>query len=286
MKTSLCTLLALIAFAGNSVLCRLALGDNTIDAASFTLIRLLSGIIVLALILKCTNTSSAAESKGSWTAAGLLFVYAAAFSFAYVSLDTGVGALVLFGAVQITMILAGVFGGKRLHFSECFGLVVAFLGFVYLVLPSLSLPSRTGFALMAVAGIAWGFYTLAGKRSTQPLSDTAYNFLRTLPLCVILLIFSYQDSSLSRTGVLLAIVSGGLASGLGYTVWYIALSGLSSIQAAALQLLVPPMAAIGGVWFASELFTLRLAVASIMILGGVAVVIFAKAYFVRKPHSG
>jgi len=278
MKIILCTILALFAFAGNSILCRLALGEDTIDAASFTTIRLLSGIIVLAIILKMTNASRAITSKGSWKASFMLFLYAVTFSFAYISLDTGTGALILFGAVQITMILVGLLAGNKLHYFEWLGVIAAFSGFVYLVMPSLTTPSLIGFILMSVAGVAWGFYTLAGKGSESPLSDTAYNFLRTLPLVIILIVVTNQNASLSQRGILLAVLSGGIASGLGYTIWYIALGGLSSIQAAAVQLLVPVIAAIGGVLFTNEMFSLRLATSSVMILGGITAVILGKHY--------
>ena len=278
MKIILCTILALFAFAGNSILCRLALGEDTIDAASLTTIRLLSGIIVLAIILKMTNASRAITSKGSWKASFMLFLYAVTFSFAYISLDTGTGALILFGAVQITMILVGLLAGNKLHYFEWLGVIAAFSGFVYLVMPSLTTPSLIGFILMSVAGVAWGFYTLAGKGSESPLSDTAYNFLRTLPLVIILIVVTNQNASLSQRGILLAVLSGGIASGLGYTIWYIALGGLSSIQAAAVQLLVPVIAAIGGVLFTNEMFSLRLATSSVMILGGITAVILGKHY--------
>jgi len=158
-------------------------------------------------------------------------LYAVTFSFAYILLDTGTGALVLFGAVQITMILAGLLAGNKLHYFEWLGVIAAFSGFVYLVMPSLTTPSLISFILMSVAGISWGFYTLAGKGSENPLSDTAYNFLRTLPLVIILIVVTYQKASLSQKGILLAVLSGGIASGLGYTIWYMALGGLSSIQA-------------------------------------------------------
>jgi len=278
MKIALCTTLALLAFAGNSILCRLALGDGAIDAASFTGIRLLSGIIVLAVILKITPTSGVSTSRGSWKASFMLFVYAITFSFAYISLETGVGALILFGSVQITMILVGLFSGNKLHYSEWLGVIVAFSGFVYLVLPDLTTPSLIGFILMSVAGVAWGFYTLAGKGTKNPLSDTAYNFIRTLPLVLILTAITFQYAVLSQKGILLAVLSGGIASGVGYTIWYIALGGLSTIQAAVLQLLVPVIATIGGVFFANEIFTLRLALSSLMVLGGIMAMIIGRYY--------
>ncbi|HIF50164.1 MAG TPA: DMT family transporter [Thiotrichaceae bacterium] len=278
LKIIFCTSLALLAFSGNSILCRLALGDNAIDAANFTTIRLLSGIIVLMVILKLTKNNNELQSKGSWGASSMLFLYAITFSFAYISLATGVGALILFGAVQITMILASLISGNKLHCSEWIGVLVAFTGFVYLVIPSLSTPSATGFLLMTIAGIAWGIYTLIGRGSKNPLSDTAYNFLRTLPFVAILIVVSFQDAKLSQEGILLTILSGGIASGVGYTIWYIALGGLSVTDAAVVQLLVPVIAAIGGVLFANEMISLRLVLSSSMILGGILIVFLGRDY--------
>lgn len=285
IKIILSTGLALLAFAGNSILCRLALGNNTIDAASFTTIRLLSGIVVLAVILIMTNSGCAQTAKGSWRASAMLFIYAVTFSFAYISLDTGIGALILFGSVQITMILASLFSGNKLHYSEWVGVIIAFTGFVYLVMPGLATPSLMGFILMTVAGIAWGFYTLAGRGTKNPFSDTAYNFLRTLPLVIVLIAFTFQSTNLSREGILLAVLSGGITSGLGYSVWYIALGGLSATQAAVVQLLVPVIAAIGGVLFASEMITQRLVLSSLMILGGILAVVLGRHYFAQLAVS-
>lgn len=278
MKIFLYTSLALLAFAGNSVLCRLALGENTIDAGSFTAIRLLSGIVVLAIILKLSNTEGVVSSKGSWKASLMLYIYAVAFSFAYISLETGMGALILFGSVQITMILTGLLQGNKLHHLECLGVMVAFTGLVYLLMPGLGAPSLQGFILMMSAGVAWGLYTLAGKGSENPLSDTAFNFFRSIPLVVILIAITFQHAALSQKGVVLAVLSGGVASGIGYTIWYMALKGLTATQAAVMQLLVPVIAAIGGVIFANEVLSLRLALSSLMILGGILAVVFGKYY--------
>jgi len=239
---------------------------------------LLSGIIVLAIILLMTPTHKGSTSKGSWKASIMLFLYAITFSYAYISLETGVGALILFGSVQITMIVVGLFLGNKLHYSEWFGLIVAFSGFVYLVLPDLTTPSLMGFILMCIAGVAWGFYTFAGKASINPMSDTAYNFFRTLPLVLILTAVTFQYASLSHKGILLAVLSGSIASGVGYAIWYVALGGLSTVQAAVLQLLVPVIAAAGGVLFASEAFTLRLAMSSVMVLGGIMAMILGRYY--------
>jgi len=287
LKIFTCTAFALFAFAGNSVLCRLALGGAAIDAASFTAIRLVSGIIVLAAIIMATRNSNEPASKGSWLASFMLFLYAVTFSFAYISLDTGTGALILFGSVQLTMIMASLISGNRLHYSEWIGILIAFSGFVYLVKPNLTTPSSTGFVLMTVAGIAWGFYSLMGRASRNPISDTTYNFLRTLPFVIILILLTlvFRDTHLSQKGILLAVLSGAVASGIGYTIWYIALGGLSVIQAAVVQLLVPIIAALGGVLFADEFISLRLMLSSIMVLGGILTVVIGRNYFARLDSN-
>lgn len=301
IKASSFTLLALIAFAANSVLCRLALGQQAIDAASFTLLRLLSGALVLMLILLLRhhsrkknhrqNSPSARSQAGSWLAASYLFGYAIAFSYAYNSLDTATGALILFGAVQLTMISVSLCRGERLRPTEWLGLSLAFGGFVYLSLPGLTTPALQGFVLMTLAGIAWGGYTLKGKGSRDPLADTAYNFGRTLPwllvlvlVGIVLALLSNNEASLfkqlwqqiSTKGIVLAIASGALASGIGYSLWYQALTSLSTSQAASVQLLVPVLAAFGGILFVDEAISLRLVVAALLILGGIALTVIGK----------
>ncbi|CAA6820193.1 MAG: Permease of the drug/metabolite transporter (DMT) superfamily [uncultured Thiotrichaceae bacterium] len=286
MKTIILTGLALIAFAANSVLCRLALDNEAIDAASFTVIRLLSGTIVLLLIISITTQNTTGTSrKGSWTASFMLFLYAATFSYAYISLDTGTGALILFGSVQITMILLSLISGTRLHLLEWAGVVIAFVGFIYLILPGVSTPSFVGFILMTVAGIAWGIYTLQGRSSKNPLMDTAYNFLRTTPLVVLLALFTLNSMNYSYEGIVLALLSGGITSGIGYTIWYVALGGLSSTQAAVLQLSVPVIAALGGVIFVSEAITFRLTISTALLLGGILIVVLGK-YYSTQHKSG
>ncbi|MBY5920674.1 DMT family transporter [Ferrimonas balearica] len=276
MKIVLSTALALIAFAGNSVLCRLALGGERIDAASFTAIRLLSGIVVLLLIVSLSQRKGTQVSRGSWKAALFLFLYAITFSYAYMTLDTGTGALILFGAVQVSMMLFSFLSGDRFNPIEWLGLIMAFTGFVYLMLPGVSAPSLTGFILMSVAGIAWGAYTLLGRGAKNPLSVTNDNFLRTLPFTLVLLALTLNTQHLSFQGVLLAVLSGGVMSGIGYALWYMALSGLSAIRAAILQLLVPIIAALGGILFAGETLSGRLMLSSLMILGGIWAVILGK----------
>lgn len=282
IKTSIFTGLALTAFAANSVLCRLALGEKTIDAASFTVIRLLSGALVLLIIFKINNNKIISDAKGSWSASLMLFLYAITFSFAYITLDTGTGALILFGSVQITMILLSLISGDRLHISEWMGVSMAFTGFVFLVLPGVTTPSVTGFLLMTMAGIAWGIYTLKGRDTDSPLMDTAYNFIRTIPLVIVLAIVAVKNTHYSTEGILLAVLSGGIASGIGYTIWYIALGGLAATQAAVVQLSVPVIAALGGVIFVSEAITLRLTLSALMILGGILLVVLGHYYFVQR----
>ena len=285
IKTLIFTGFTLIAFAANSVLCRLALGEKTIDASSFTVIRLLSGTIVLLVILKINSNKNNSAIKGSWPAGLMLFLYAVTFSFAYITLDTGTGAIILFGSVQITMILLSLISGDRLHITEWIGVSIAFIGFVYLVSSGVTSPSVIGFSLMTMAGIAWGIYTLKGRDSVNPLVDTAYNFLRTIPFVIVLAIIAIQNTHYSTEGILLAVLSGGIASGIGYTMWYIALGGLSVTQAAVVQLLVPIIAALGGVIFLSEKITLRLTLSAIMILGGILMVVWGRYYFVHLKLS-
>ncbi|WP_373019475.1 DMT family transporter [Thiomicrorhabdus sp.] len=280
-KTILFTGLALIAFAANSVLNRLALDNQAIDPAGFTMIRLFSGALVLLTIVSFTTQTDKNVSKGSWTAGLMLFLYAICFSYAYLTLETGTGALILFGAVQISIILITLFSGGRLLISEWIGMAIAFSGFVALVLPGVSAPSPEGFVLMAVSGIAWGIYTLIGRGSQNPLTDTAYNFIRTLPMVVLLAVLTLNTQHYTYEGILLAVLSGGIASGIGYTLWYIALGGLSSTQAAVVQLLVPVLAVFGGVLFVSEAITLRLVLSTILILGGILIVVLGKYFFDR-----
>jgi drug/metabolite transporter (DMT)-like permease len=276
MKIFILTSLALIAFAANSVLCRLALGNNVIDASSFTIIRLLAGAIVLFCIVLFSKGKTSTTSKGNLLSSFMLFLYAITFSFAYLSLDTGTGALILFGAVQITIIIHTLLSGNKLRPLEWLGVIISFLGFIYLISPGVSSPSIIGFVLMTIAGISWGIYTIKGQTSKNPLRDTTYNFIKTLPFITILYIATMTQSNYSTEGILLAIIAGGVTSGIGYTIWYMAIRGLSSIQSAVLQLLVPVIAAFSGVIFISEIITVRLTVSSILILGGVLIVTLYK----------
>jgi len=277
IKITMLTLTALIAFAANSVLCRLALDIYHMDAGVFTVIRLLSGAVVLLIILYIKHSrdmhSIHFELTRNWLAATMLFIYATAFSFAYITLDTGVGALILFGSVQITIIVYSIYTGNRMNMAEWVGLALAFTGFVYLIYPDLSSPSSIGFLLMSIAGIAWGLYTIQGKKSKKPLLDTTLNFIKTLPFIAALALLTLPQAQFNLLGVLLALLSGGIASGIGYAVWYMALSGLSHSQTAVVQLAVPVIATIGGVIFVSEEMTLRLIISTVMVLGGILIII-------------
>lgn len=265
------TLMAMLAFAANSLLCRVALRHTAIDAASFTLIRIVSGALALALVVRIRDGKPAAA--GSWTSALALFGYAAAFSFAYVSLNAATGALLLFGAVQATMIGFGLYQGERLRFRQTVGLTSALCGLVGLLLPGLSAPPLQGSALMLAAGVAWGVYSLRAKGSGDPLRATAGNFLRAIVFAAALSLSMVPRVSLDEAGIACAVASGALASGVGYAIWYTALAGLKATSAATVQLSVPVLAAAGGVVLLGESVTLRLVLASTAILGGIALVI-------------
>ena len=266
------TLFAMIAFAGNSLLCRLALKHTGIDAASFTLIRITSGALALWLIARMRGGIHSAAS--SWPSALALFAYAAGFSFAYVSLPAAAGALLLFGAVQATMIGYGLWAGERLRRRQVAGLFGAFGGLVGLLLPGLSAPPLLGSVLMLGAGVSWGIYSLRGKGAGDPIGVTAGNFLRAVSFAAGLSVAMLPWSSLDSSGIGYAILSGALTSGVGYAIWYTALRGLNATRAATVQLCVPVIAAVGGIVFLGETITLRLLIASTAILGGVALVIF------------
>ena len=268
------TALAMNAFAGNSLLCRLALKHTAIDAASFTTIRLLSGAVMLWLVVRMRGSVHAGD--GNWPSALALFAYAAGFSFAYLSLSAASGALLLFGAVQATMISHGIWKGERLRWPQLVGLVLAFGGLVGLLLPGLSAPPLHGSALMLGAGVAWGVYSLRGRGAGNATRVTAGNFLRAVPIAAALSVLMLGGATLDSAGVGFAVASGALASGMGYAIWYTALPALKATKAATVQLSVPVLAALGGVLFLGESITLRLALASIAILGGIALVILEK----------
>ena len=262
------TTLAMVAFAANSILCRAALGGGTIDAASFSTVRLVSGAMALAL-LHTVLSGRGSLFGGSWWSAALLFLYAVPFSFSYNSLATGTGALILFGAVQATMLISALVSGERPHSVQWAGSMLAIGGLIYMVLPGVGAPSPLGSALMAVAGVAWGLYSLKGRAAADPLAETGANFLRCVPMVVAVSLMGASAVHVTPTGVLLAIASGALASGVGYAIWYAALGGLTATLGATVQLSVPVIAAAGGVIFMAEIITVRLIIASVLILGGV-----------------
>ena len=268
------TLLAMIAFASNSLLCRAALKETSIDAASFTFVRIFSGAAALWLILTTRRTTS--QSSGNWISALALFAYAAAFSFAYNTLSAGTGALLLFGAVQATMILWGFGKGERLDPIQIAGLVVAVAGLVLLVLPGLSAPPLIGSILMLSAGLAWGVYSLRGKTAGDPIAATSGNFLRAVPFAALVSVIMLPKMHLDSLGVIYAVISGAITSGLGYVIWYAALAGLKAASAATVQLSVPVLAATGGILLLGEPITLRYVIASIAVLGGIFLVVIEK----------
>ncbi len=265
----------MIAFAANSLLCRGALTDTGIDAASFTAIRLLSGAVMLWLVVKIRSGKH--SGKGSWISAFALFGYAAGFSFAYVTLPAGTGALLLFGAVQATMIGYGLILGERLGKRQLLGLICAVGGLVGLLLPGLSAPPLGGALLMLGAGFSWGVYSLRGRGRGDPNRVTAGNFIRAVPIAAALSLATHAGISIDAAGFWYAVVSGAIASGLGYVIWYMALPMLRAATAATVQLSVPVIAALGGVVLLSEPLSLRLTLASIAILGGIGLVILEKS---------
>lgn len=263
------TALAMAAFAGNSLLCRLALQHTTIDPTSFTTARLLSGALVLWALVRWRGQRPA----GDWRSAAALFVYAAAFSYAYLSLAAGTGALLLFGAVQATMLGWGLWRGQRLRLGQTAGLMLAMSGLVALLWPGVTAPPAVGALLMLAAGVAWGVYSLRGRGAGDPTAVTAGNFVRSAVLAVPLALAALPWAQVDAAGLLWALCSGAVTSGLGYAVWYTALKGLHPTSSASVQLSVPVLTALGGVAFLSEPLTLRLALCSLAILGGIAWVI-------------
>jgi drug/metabolite transporter (DMT)-like permease len=269
----------MIAFASNSLLCRAALKQASIDAASFTFIRIFAGAVVLWLVLnlrRMTRTTPSVGLCGNWISALALLLYAAGFSVAYVAVAAGTGALLLFGAVQATMILWGLHKGERLRVIQILGLIVAMTGLVVLLFPGLSAPPLFGSILMLGAGIAWGVYSLRGKKEKDPVTATTGNFVRAVPFAAAVTIIFLRSLDVDLAGVGYAIVSGAITSGLGYVIWYTVLPSLKAASAATVQLSVPVLAAAGGILFLGEPLTLRYLVASLAILGGIALVVFEK----------
>lgn len=276
LRIILLTIFALVAFAFNSILCRLALGNETIDAVGFTTIRLVSGAITLSIISIILNRKQTDLKRGNWLSAFFLFAYAICFSFAYLKLTTATGALILFGSVQLTMICAALIKGERPKILEWLGLLFAFSGLIYLVFPGLSAPPILSSILMISAGISWGFYSLRGRGSENPLADTTGNFIRTVPMILIIGLLFLSNIQISTTGIIFAILSGAIASGIGYSVWYAVLKDHTATRAAILQLSVPALAAFGGVIFLAENLSFRILLASSLILGGIGLAIVGK----------
>lgn len=266
----------MLAFAANSVLCRLALGADLIDAASFTTVRVVAGAAVLA-ILMAPRWRQQSRASADWRMVFMLFVYMVFFSFAYITLSTGTGALILFGAVQLTMFGVALCAGERFSGVSWVGFSIAFAGLIYLVAPGVTAPNPVGAMLMASAGIAWGAYSLLGKDVADPLQATANNFMFCVPLVIAVSLIFHADYAATLNGVLLASASGGIASGVGYAIWYTALKNLNATRAATVQLTVPAIAALGGVIFMSEDVTARLLAASAATLGGVWIVLAQRA---------
>lgn len=279
------TVLAMVAFAANSILARLALTGGEIGPWSFTAIRFISGAVCLAFIMKPTKTLR----QGSWGAAFALLLYGVFFSYAYISLSAGTGALILFAAVQITMIGGGLLAGERLRILQWIGLVIAMGGLVYLMLPDIGPPSPIGAAMMTIAGLGWGVYSLMGRGKGNPTALTAGNFFRAAIICAVLtlpLLWTFPESSLAPKGVTLALASGILTSGLGYVIWYMALKHLTATNAGIAQLSVPILAAIGGMLFITEPFTSRFFIAMCVTLGGVALATLSPKEKARIQDTG
>ena len=270
-RVAFLTLLAMVAFACNSLLCRLALKHTSIDAATFTAVRIATGAVVLWMIVRAQRGTT--TGSGTWLSALALFVYAAGFSFAYVSLPASTGALLLFGAVQATMIGCGVWMGERLRKRQLVGLALAFGGLLGLFLPGVSAPPLFGSLLMLSAGAAWGIYSLRGRGAGDATRVTAGNFLRAVPIAVGLSLLMRDSSMFDVAGLLYAVASGAVASGIGYAIWYTALPALKATSAATVQLGVPVITAVGGMIFLDEALTVRFLLASVAILGGIALVI-------------
>lgn len=273
-KLALVTMMAMSAFAANSLLCRAALESGNVGAASFTLMRIISGAFFLAfLLLVKFHTITIA---GKWLSASALFGYAAAFSYAYATLSAATGALLLFGAVQATMIAYGLWVGERFNIRQVFGSLAAVGGLVWLMLPGIESPPLMGAALMILAGFFWGVYSLLGRMEKEPLVATAGNFIRAIPFTIILLVPFSRGETTSVAGLGYAIASGAFASGVGYALWYVALPSLTATAAASVQLSAPILAALGGVLLLGERMTLRFAIASVAVLGGIALFILSK----------
>lgn len=269
-------ILALICFAFNSIICRLVLSNGSINPIEFTTIRLLSGVLILILVTRTRKVRKQDYHLRHIFSAGTLFLYMISFSFAYVNLNASTGALLLFGAVQVTMIIAGFIQGMKIKLIEIVGLLIALLGFVFLFIQGWETPTLKGGILMIIAGVSWGIYSIIGGKESNPILATKRNFSYAIPFAFVSFLF-INGLKITFSGGFFATVSGAITSGLGYVVWYTALRSLNVTQSATIQLLVPIITAIGGVIFLSEIMSLRLILSSIMILCGVGV-----CFLVRK----
>jgi len=281
MRTLALTLIALIAFAANSVLARLGLTIGEIGPWSFSLIRIVSGAAILALLISCKRGIINGARHGTWYGAAALLIYASFFSYAYLSLPAGTGALILFALVQVTMVSAGLFLGERLTALQWLGTALAMGGLIYLLTPNIAPPEPIGAAAMAIAGIGWGIYSLLGRRSktastltdpSTPTEKTAGNFIRAALLAAIIsvpILYLSPEARPAPTGIGFAVASGAITSGLGYAIWYAALKSLPATRAAIAQLSVPPLAALGGILFLNEPITTRFIIATVIIFAGI-----------------
>lgn len=282
IRLSVLTLVTMLCFAGNSVLCRLALRQSSLDAASFTSVRVLAGALVLALLVHARQrlyhppANGHTALGGNWLSALALFVYASAFSFSYTHLSTGLGALLLFGAVQVSMILTGLWQGERLNVWQTLGLIVALAGVASLLAPGLDAPPLASALLMLSSGVAWGVYSLRGRGAADPSGDTAGNFLRAIPMSLLLSAAYLGQQQFDGLGLLYAVLSGAVTSGMGYALWYAVLPQLTRTRAAAVQLSVPVLASLAGAVFVSEPLTLSLLLMSGMVMGGIALVVYGR----------
>lgn len=269
-RTLLLTALAMLAFAGNSILCRIALRDTAIDPASFTGLRIVAGALTLGVMLRLGKSG---PLSGDWFSAFALFVYAAAFSFAYIGLDAGAGALLLFGAVQLSMLAWGLLQGERFSAGQVAGLLLALSGLMILLLPGSTAPALDSAMLMLLSGVAWGVYSLRGRGTANPLASTAGNFIRAVPFAALLCLVLLGQQQWDRMGAIYAILSGAVTSGIGYAIWYAAMPGLAAIQAASVQLSVPLLTAMAGALLLGEAMTATLMLSGAAILGGIALVL-------------
>lgn len=297
VQTALLTLMAMTAFSANAIICRWALDGQYIDPVSFTCFRLGSGAIMLFSVMMLSarqqivhnkiKSTLIPSTKGSWKAALFLFVYALTFSYGYIAISTATGSLILAGVVQLTMIGHALRNGDRLHAAEWSGLVLALIGLFYLMYPKLTSPSWWGLLMVIISAYAWAMYSLNGRRSLNPLIDTAYNFYRTLPMIILAALISLMFTDiiyLTPVGVGMAVLSGAVTSGLGYIIWYKALPRLSSSLASSSQLLVPLLAAFGASWLINEPITLHFLLAAIFMLGGLTLVLLGRNQY-RKANA-